>query len=61
MVYRAIGLMSGSSLDGLDIAFAEFQEQGGKWSYEILKTGCYAYSDEWTAKLQQAIHLSARD
>ncbi len=61
MFYRAIGLMSGSSLDGLDIAFVEFQEQGGKWSYEILQAECYAYSDEWVAKLKDAINLSARD
>ncbi len=61
MVYRAIGLMSGSSLDGLDIAFIEFQEQGGKWSYEILQADCHAYTDAWVAKLQQAVHLSARD
>ncbi len=56
MVYRAIGLMSGSSLDGLDIAFVEFQEQGGKWSYEILEADCYAYPDEWIAKLKNAIN-----
>ncbi len=61
MFYRAIGLMSGSSLDGLDIAFAEFQEQGGKWTYEILEADCYAYPEEWVAKLQNAINLSARD
>ncbi|MGQ0740090.1 MAG: anhydro-N-acetylmuramic acid kinase [Bacteroidota bacterium] len=61
MLYRAIGLMSGSSLDGLDIVFAEFQEQAGKWSYEILEADCYPYSDEWVAKLNGAIHLSAKD
>jgi anhydro-N-acetylmuramic acid kinase len=61
MVYRAIGLMSGSSLDGLDIAFAEFQENGGKWSFEILNTECYSYSDEWINKLKSATQLSARD
>jgi anhydro-N-acetylmuramic acid kinase len=61
MVYRAIGLMSGSSLDGLDIAFVEFQEQGGKWTYEILQADCYAYTSEWVAKLRDAINLSARD
>ena len=61
MVYRAIGLMSGSSLDGLDIAFVEFQEQGGKWTYEILQADCYAYTNEWVAKLRDAINLSARN
>ena len=61
MVYRAIGLMSGSSLDGLDIAFVEFQEQGGKWKYEILQADCYPYTGEWVTKLKQAIHLPARD
>ena len=61
MVYRAIGLMSGSSLDGLDIAFVEFQEQGGKWNYEILQADCYAYPDEWVIKLKEAINLSAKE
>ncbi len=61
MVYRAIGLMSGSSLDGLDITFAELQEQAGKWSYEILAADCYSYSDEWVKKLKNAINLSAKD
>ena len=61
MVYRAIGLMSGSSLDGLDIAFAEFQEQAGKWSYNMIQTECYAYPDEWVSKLKNAIQLTAKE
>lgn len=61
MVYRAIGLMSGSSLDGLDIAFVHLHETAGKWSYEIIKADCYAYSSEWAAKLSQATSLNARD
>ena len=52
MVYRAIGLMSGSSLDGLDIAFVEFQEQGGKWTYDIIQADCYPYSAEWEERLR---------
>lgn len=59
MVYRAVGLMSGSSLDGLDIVFAEIQENGGKWTYEILKADCYPYSDEWIKKLKEAVSLPA--
>ena len=61
MIYRAIGIMSGSSLDGLDIAFAEFQEQAGKWSYEIKIAVCYDYNDEWVEKLKTATALSALD
>ncbi len=59
MIYRAIGLMSGSSLDGLDIVYAEIHENGGKWSYEILHADCYPYSAEWVDKLKNAISLDA--
>ena len=61
MIYKVIGLMSGSSLDGLDIAFAEFQEKAGKWNYKILHATCIEYGDEWEAKLKHAIDLLARD
>lgn len=61
MIYRAIGLMSGSSLDGLDIAFAELTETAGKWSFEIVAADCITYEHEWKNKLQHAINLSAFD
>src|ERR1700754_598535 len=61
MFYRAIGLMSGSSMDGLDIVFAEFTEQGGKWSYEIKAADCYPFEAEWKEKLKGATTLSAYD
>ena len=61
MVYRAIGLMSGSSLDGLDIVFTEIQENGGKWQYEIIRADCYPYPEEWIKKLTDATSLTALD
>jgi anhydro-N-acetylmuramic acid kinase len=61
MVYRAIGLMSGSSLDGLDIVFAEFHEQGRKWSFSMEAAACLPYSKEWTDRLSGATSLSARE
>lgn len=61
MVYRAIGLMSGSSLDGLDIVFTELHETGGKWTYEIIQADCYSYTAEWVDKLKTATTLSALD
>lgn len=59
MLYRVIGVMSGSSLDGLDIAFVELEEKGGKWSFSIPATACYAYNDEWSKKLRSGRDLSA--
>lgn len=51
--------MSGSSLDGLDIVFAEFHESAGKWTYEIKASACYEYSAEWEQKLKGSVKLSA--
>lgn len=59
MIYKAIGLMSGSSLDGLDIVFATFHENAGKWSYEIAEAECYPYTKEWGARLRDAASLTA--
>jgi anhydro-N-acetylmuramic acid kinase len=58
MEYNVIGLMSGSSLDGLDIAFVRLKEEGGKWSYEWLAADCMSYSAEWQQKLKNAQRLS---
>lgn len=61
MVYRAIGLMSGSSLDGLDIVFAEFHESSGAWKHTVIAAATAPYTDEWVEKLRDAISLSSRD
>lgn len=61
MEYRAIGIMSGSSLDGLDVAFVVFQESGGKWDYAIEAAECLPFLPEWEGKLQNATLLSAKE
>lgn len=61
MTYRVIGLMSGSSLDGLDIVFTELVFDGKKWQYEIVVADCLPYSDEWINKLRDATRLNAYD
>ncbi len=53
--------MSGSSLDGLDIAFVQLQENAGKWSYQIIQADCYEYNNTWVTKLKNAISLNALD
>ncbi|MEO9003291.1 MAG: anhydro-N-acetylmuramic acid kinase [Ginsengibacter sp.] len=61
MVYNAIGLMSGSSLDGLDIVFTEFNESAGQWNFKIKCAACIEYDDAWVSKLRDAVYLSALD
>lgn len=56
----AIGLMSGTSLDGLDICLAEF-EKHDHWTFQILKAETLPYSEDWEKKLRDSIHLSAED
>ena len=57
MVYNVIGLMSGSSLDGLDICFAQIEETRGNWTAQILNADCYTYEEQWIQKLRQATQL----
>lgn len=52
--------MSGTSLDGLDICYAQFQNIA-TWEFEIIKTETIPYSSEWKNRLQDAILLSAED
>ena len=61
MQYNVIGLMSGSSLDGLDIVFVHFEETAGKWKFEIQETECIPYSGEWKKNLSSLAGISAQD
>ena len=61
MVYKVIGIMSGSSLDGMDIVYTELQEKTGGWDFEIKHASCIAYDKAWERKLQEAVDLPAKD
>lgn len=58
---RAIGLMSGSSLDGVDLAYCHFNETNGKWTYEIEVAHCYEFDETIKARLINATLLSGKD
>lgn len=61
MLYKVIGIMSGSSLDGIDIVCTELREHAGKWQYDIQHAACIPYNKEWIEKLQQSVTLSAKN
>lgn len=59
--YCCVGLMSGTSLDGLDLVLCEFKRQSKKWSYQIEKYATVAYLPQWKKRLQQAPDASGRE
>jgi len=54
-----IGLMSGTSLDGLDIALCSFLEKDEEWGFEILEAETVSFKKELAEKLISAHKLSA--
>lgn len=58
-IFHAIGLMSGTSLDGLDICYSKFSLKQNRWAFEILKCKTLPYSEEWENTLRNAIDLSS--
>jgi len=61
MVYNVIGLMSGSSLDGLDIAFVRFEEIRGQWSYQVIHSQCIPYEADLIHSLKHAAYAQVSD
>ncbi len=55
--YNVIGVMSGTSLDGVDLAYIKFNNSG-RWTFEIFQSETVSYSEEWLNKLKNAIHFS---
>ncbi len=59
--YEVIGLMSGTSLDGLDIAYCIFELSGDKWTFKIRCAETVPYSEEWKKHLTSIETGSAFD
>jgi anhydro-N-acetylmuramic acid kinase len=56
--YTVIGVMSGTSLDGVDLAHIHFRVIEGKWQYKIIESETVSYSDDWLNKLRTAVDFS---
>jgi anhydro-N-acetylmuramic acid kinase len=55
---KAIGLMSGTSLDGLDLVAVAFWQTSDKWHFHIEAAETFEYSKEWKNRLKKAPEFS---
>ena len=58
--WDGIGIMSGTSLDGIDLAWCHFtRREDGGWNYRIEKAVTVPYTDDFRQQLTDAPNLSA--
>jgi len=50
---NVLGVMSGSSMDGVDLALCEIQEENGNFSFKMLQTATYDYDEKWRLRLSK--------
>lgn len=57
--YKAIGVMSGTSLDGVDLALCHFHvDNNDVWKFTIEKAETIPYPYRWQKLLKEAIHFT---
>jgi anhydro-N-acetylmuramic acid kinase len=56
--WLVVGAMSGTSLDGLDLAAVEFRRSENRWNFSIVAANTVKYFNEWEGKLRTAPELS---
>lgn len=59
--YHIIGVMSGTSLDGIDLAEMELDHSDNRWTFKLQHCETVPYSKEWQEKLRDAIQLSREE
>ncbi|PKQ44785.1 anhydro-N-acetylmuramic acid kinase [Confluentibacter flavum] len=58
--YKVIGVMSGTSLDGIDLIYVEFRKRS-KWDFIILKAETFEYDAIWRERLRNLVVASIED
>jgi anhydro-N-acetylmuramic acid kinase len=56
--YNVIGVMSGTSLDGVDLAHIKLHLEDNKWFFEIIESETISYSQSWINNLKLAVDYS---
>ncbi len=53
--YNVLGVMSGTSLDGVDLAHIKLAFSNNKWTYTIGQAETIPYSNDWVLRLKNGI------
>ncbi len=56
--YNVIGVMSGTSLDGVDLSHIVFTVEKNKWNFEIFESETISYNEKWINSLKSAVDFS---
>ncbi|MCG9794028.1 anhydro-N-acetylmuramic acid kinase [Flavobacterium algicola] len=56
--YHVLGVMSGTSLDGVDLAQIHFTIIDNQWSFDIIQSETIAYNGSWLSILKNAVTFS---
>ncbi len=57
--YKVIGVMSGTSLDGIDLVYAEFKFEKN-WTFKLIYSETVAYDNYWQTKLGNLVAMDIR-
>lgn len=60
-VYKGIGIMSGTSLDGLDIAYCEYQQKNDEWFFSPGAATTVDYPKDVKEKLENIMEMNGLD
>ncbi|GAB5565782.1 MAG: anhydro-N-acetylmuramic acid kinase [Winogradskyella sp.] len=58
--YNVIGVMSGTSLDGIDVVYANYKFNK-IWSFEIINSQTISYVSDWKTRLSNLVELTSED
>jgi anhydro-N-acetylmuramic acid kinase len=56
--YNVVGVMSGTSLDGVDLAHIQFTVHNNTWQFQILESETVPYDSDWMLQLKTAVNFS---
>lgn len=59
--YNVVGVMSGTSLDGVDLAHIQFNFSDAKWQFKILECETISYTEDWVNQFKVAVNFNENE